>query len=150
MSSSDASGTNSFISGARLSVLLPNRIVAICVNDPIGLDSPRRTLSTPAMNVVATAPNPGVRTPSRPVAGAIDLTALPEEDLEDEANFFLRCNYGCTRREAAMLAGLVGGALLDCDGWSLNTRIGFAPSGKVARYTNAIRCTAVIHAVTVS
>ena len=31
----------------------------------------RRMLSTPAMNVVATAPNPGVRIPSVPVAGAM-------------------------------------------------------------------------------
>jgi hypothetical protein len=44
-------------------------------------------LSTPAMNVVATAPSPGVRMPSRPVAGAIDLGESPEDDL---ANFFLR------------------------------------------------------------
>jgi hypothetical protein len=44
-------------------------------------------LSTPAMNVVATAPRPGVSMPRRPVAGAIDLGAAPEVDL---ANFYLR------------------------------------------------------------
>src|SRR6185295_3749873 len=51
-------------------VRLPRRLAAICGSEPIGLDLPRRTLSTPAMNVVATAPRPGVRIPSRPVAGA--------------------------------------------------------------------------------
>jgi hypothetical protein len=55
--------------GERLSVRFPSRIVAICVSDPMGLDSPRRMLSTPAMKVVATAPRPGVKTPRRPVAG---------------------------------------------------------------------------------
>src|SRR6516162_4923590 len=69
MSSRDASGTKSLISGARFSVRLPSRIVAICVSDPIGWECPRRMLSTPAMNVVATAPRPGVRMPSRPLAG---------------------------------------------------------------------------------
>src|SRR6266550_4394491 len=44
-------------------------------------------LSTPAMNVVATAPSPGVSMPSRPVAGAIDLGASLEDDLP---NFYLR------------------------------------------------------------
>src|SRR4051812_4319323 len=75
MSSSFASGTKSLMSGERLSVRLPRRMVAICVSDPIGFDLPRRTLSTPAMNVVATAPRPGVRMPSLPVAGA-----TPERD----------------------------------------------------------------------
>jgi hypothetical protein len=60
---SSASGTKSLMSGERLSVRLPRRIVAIWVSEPIGCDSPRRTLSTPAMNVVATAPRPGVRIP---------------------------------------------------------------------------------------
>ena len=57
------------MSGERLSVRLPSRIVAICVSEPIGLECPRRMLSTPAMNVVATAPSPGVRMPSLPLAG---------------------------------------------------------------------------------
>jgi hypothetical protein len=54
-------------------------MVAICVSDPMGFDNPRRTLSTPAMNVVATAPRPGVKTPSFPVAGLTverELTGL--------------------------------------------------------------------------
>src|SRR2546423_13393428 len=89
-SSSSASGTKSLIRGDRLSVRLPNRIVAICVSDPIGLESPRRMLSTPAMNVVATAPSPGVRMPSLPVAGRIEERALEDALLEplDEA-----CTY---------------------------------------------------------
>jgi hypothetical protein len=36
----------------------------------MGSESPRLTLSTPDMKVVATAPSPGVRIPSFPVAGA--------------------------------------------------------------------------------
>src|SRR5690348_11887097 len=74
-SSRSASGTSSLMSGERLSVRLPSRIVAICVSEPIGFDNPRRTLSTPAMNVVATAPRPGVRIPSLPVAGRMVLRA---------------------------------------------------------------------------
>src|SRR6266566_1609192 len=87
MSSSLASGTKSLISGARFSVRFPSRMVAICVSDPIGLERPRRMLSTPARNRVATAPSPGVSMPSRPVAGAIDLGASLEDDLP---NFYLR------------------------------------------------------------
>src|SRR5215218_7787320 len=78
MSSRSASGTNSRINGDRFSVRFPRRMVAICVSDPMGLDNPRRTLSTPAMKVVATAPRPGVRTPRRPVAGRTVLRALLE------------------------------------------------------------------------
>ena len=47
MSSSLASGTKSLISGERLSVRLPSRMVPICVSEPIGLASPRRMASTP-------------------------------------------------------------------------------------------------------
>jgi hypothetical protein len=47
-------------------------------------------LSTPAMNVVATAPSPGVRIPSLPEAGATDLEESPEDDL---AKVFLRACY---------------------------------------------------------
>ena len=71
MSSSDASGTKSLISGWRLSVRLPRRIVSIWVSDPIGWPRPRFTSSTPAISVLATAPRPTVSTPRRPVAGAI-------------------------------------------------------------------------------
>src|ERR1700723_2667176 len=70
-SSSFASGTKSLISGVRPSVRLPRRTVASCVSDPIGAPRPRLTASTPAMNVVLTAPMPGSSTPSLPSAGAI-------------------------------------------------------------------------------
>src|SRR5580700_2860712 len=70
-SSSFASGTKSLINGVRPSVRLPRRTVASCVNDPIGAPRPRLTASTPAMNVVLTAPMPGSSTPSLPSAGAI-------------------------------------------------------------------------------
>src|SRR5580704_14675236 len=70
-SSSPASGTNSLIFGERPSVRLPSRTVPICVSDPIGLARPLRIASTPATNVVATAPMPGIITPSFPFAGWI-------------------------------------------------------------------------------
>ena len=47
--------------GDLLSVRLPRRIVPSCVSEPTGTEWPRRTNSTPAMNVVATAPIPGVK-----------------------------------------------------------------------------------------
>src|SRR5579862_174607 len=71
MSFSSASFTKSLIFGTRDSVRLPSRIVPICVSDPTGTDSPRRTNSTPAITVVLTAPMPGVSTPSFPFGGAI-------------------------------------------------------------------------------
>src|SRR5208337_836156 len=71
-----ASGTKSLISGVLLSVRLPSRMVPICVSEPIGLASPRRTASTPAIIVVATAPKPTTITPSFPVAGSILFAAF--------------------------------------------------------------------------
>src|SRR5665213_1045865 len=68
-SSSCAIGAKSLISGLRPSLRLPRRIVLICVVEPMGLASPRRTASTPAIRVVATAPIPGTMTPNFPVAG---------------------------------------------------------------------------------
>src|SRR5258708_1521507 len=70
-SSSFASGTKFLINGWGPSVRLPRRPVASCVGDPIGAPRPRLTASTPAMNVVLTAPKPGSSTPSLPSAGAI-------------------------------------------------------------------------------
>src|SRR5688500_16000311 len=70
-SSSVASGTSSLMSGFRFSVRLPSRMCASCVSDPIGSARPRRTASTPAIKVVATAPIPGKRMPNRPEAGSI-------------------------------------------------------------------------------
>ena len=68
--SSSASGTNSLMNGARLSVRLPSRMVAICVSDPTGSPVPRRMCSTPAMTVDDTAPSPTIKTPSLPSAGS--------------------------------------------------------------------------------
>ena len=70
---SDASGTNSLILGDSASVRLPSRIVPICVSDPMGLAMPLRTASTPATNVVATAPMPGIMMPSLPLGAWISL-----------------------------------------------------------------------------
>src|SRR5580658_3249198 len=61
--------------GERFSVRLPSRTVPICVSEPTGAAKPRRTNSTPAINVVLTAPIPGVSTPNLPFGGAI-LTGL--------------------------------------------------------------------------
>ncbi len=71
MSSRPASGTNSRIIGLRFSSLVPRRMCAIWLIEPIGGWMPLRAAITPAMKVDATAPMPGVRTPSLPVAGAI-------------------------------------------------------------------------------
>src|SRR5271167_4344139 len=51
-------------------------MVPIWVSDPMGLEIPLRTASTPATNVVATAPMPGIMIPSFPLAGAISPSAL--------------------------------------------------------------------------
>ena len=64
-------GAKSLIRGVRLSVRLPRRMVPICVVEPMGFARPRRTASTPAINVVATAPIPGIMMPSLPVAGVM-------------------------------------------------------------------------------
>src|SRR5579859_7818319 len=66
-----ASGTNFLMSGDLPSVRFPSLTVPICVSDPTGCALPFRTSSTPAMNVVLTAPIPGSSTPSFPLAGAI-------------------------------------------------------------------------------
>src|SRR5882724_929645 len=50
-------------------------MVPICDSDPIGTPLPRRTVSTPAMNVVDTAPSPTSITPSFPLAGAMSRPA---------------------------------------------------------------------------
>src|SRR5437867_4299959 len=73
---SPARGTNLLILGDRPSVRLPRRMVPICVRDPMGSAIFCRTASTPAMNVVATAPMPGIITPSLPLAGEILLAVF--------------------------------------------------------------------------
>ena len=67
---------NSFTRGERPSVRLPRRMVPIWVSDPMGLAKPLRMASTPATNVVATAPIPGIMTPSLPFAGWISEVLL--------------------------------------------------------------------------
>jgi hypothetical protein len=52
---------------------LPNLIVPIWVSEPIGGAMPLRMASTPATNVVATAPMPGIMTPNLPFADAISV-----------------------------------------------------------------------------
>src|SRR5262249_54559022 len=47
-----------------------------CVSDPMGFPRPRWNASRPAINVVVTAPIPGIRTPSLPSAGAIWTLSL--------------------------------------------------------------------------
>src|ERR1700730_15798027 len=64
-------GTNFLICGDLPSVRFPNRIAPTCVSEPTGCDLPGRTSSTPAMNVVLTAPIPGSNTPNFPLAGSI-------------------------------------------------------------------------------
>ncbi len=78
MSSRLASGTNSRIIGLRFSSFVPRRMCAIWLIDPIGGCRPWRAAMTPAMKVEETAPMPGVRTPSLPVAGAICRAVIPQ------------------------------------------------------------------------
>src|SRR5215471_12533777 len=54
--------------GEFASVRLPRRMVPICVSEPIGLASPLRIASTPAIVVVLTAPRPTSMIPSFPSA----------------------------------------------------------------------------------
>ena len=50
---------------------LPRRMAPIWVSDPTGSPRPALIASTPAMKVVATAPIPGMSTPSFPSGGAM-------------------------------------------------------------------------------
>ena len=58
--------------GRGLSVRFPSRIVPSWVSEPIGCAIFFLIASTPAINVVLTAPSPGISTPSFPV-GLFDL-----------------------------------------------------------------------------
>ena len=80
-----AKGTKSLISGELLSVRLPSRMVPICVSEPIGFASPRRTASTPEIIVVATAPMPTTITPNFPFAGATFVPAVSRPTVEDKS-----------------------------------------------------------------
>src|SRR4051812_12627504 len=75
-SSSAARGTIPGMGGARLWVLWRGGLGPFGGPAPIGRAAPRRTFSTPAMNVVATAPSPTHNTPSLPSAGAICRTVV--------------------------------------------------------------------------
>ena len=77
------------ILGERASVRFPSRIVPIWVSDPMGLARPFRMASTPATNVVATAPMPGIMIPSLPLAGWISLLRF----LDSVAWFVLDCAF---------------------------------------------------------
>src|ERR1700761_9411725 len=95
---SGASGTKSFTSGERSSVRLPRRIVPICVSEPNGFAYPRRTASTPAINVVATAPMPGIMMPSFPVCGlmlAAPVCAASVFDITRQP--FYCCDFSLNR-----------------------------------------------------
>ena len=59
------------MAGTRFSVRLPNRMVPICVRDPIGFAKPCLIASTPAKKVEVIAPIPGITTPNFPCGGAI-------------------------------------------------------------------------------
>src|SRR5580704_15547127 len=80
-----ASGTNFLTSGERPSVRLPSRIVPSWVSEPTGCALPFLTNSTPAINVVLTAPIPGVNIPSFPLGSAIfpgfSMQLLSQNDL---------------------------------------------------------------------
>src|SRR6185369_7425186 len=93
---SPASGTNSFTFGERPSVRFPNRIVPIWVSDPIGFASPLRIASTPATNVVATAPMPGIMMPSFPFAGSmLEPPALWAADFTSTLDVFFVVTRFC-------------------------------------------------------
>src|ERR1035438_4642170 len=95
-SSSLAMGTKSLMSGLLASVRLPRRMVPIWVREPMGLASPLRTASTPAMSVVQTAPMPAVMIPSFPVAGlmlAASCVAAPGVDMLGKP--LLCCDVSC-------------------------------------------------------
>src|SRR6266436_3205870 len=108
MSFRSAMGAKSLMRGLRFSVRLPRRMWPICEREPMGLARPRRTASTPAMSVVATAPMPGIMTPSFPVAGlmlAAASVAAPGVDML--GNTLLYCDFS-VRRKFKYLAVRVG------------------------------------------
>src|SRR6476619_6463303 len=99
MSFNSASGTNSLMSGDLPSVRLPRRTVPICVSEPIGLDSPLRIAKTPAIVVVLTAPRPTRSTPSRPLAGSIEIPFISGR------NYIIRGRLSQARQMAATVDG---------------------------------------------
>ena len=59
-----ATGTKSLTIGERSSDLFPSLIDPICVILPIGFERPLLQAMTPQINVLATAPIPGISTPT--------------------------------------------------------------------------------------
>src|SRR5271168_5005706 len=132
MSLRSASGTKSLMRGLRASVRLPRRMWPICVVEPMGLARPRRTASTPAMSVVATAPMPGIMTPNFPVAGlmlAAACVAAPGVDML--GGTLLWCDFSVRRkvkyrlwwRRGANEGRPVGGATCQVHFKHLNDRL---------------------------
>src|SRR5205809_4020504 len=113
-SSSEASGTKSWIFGIRRSVRFPKRIVPSWVKEPTGCAIFFFIASTPAMNVVLTAPSPGIRTPSFPDGASIltsFFTTLPPETILTVAAVYDRRQYhalqDCRRSQTAATSDLV-------------------------------------------
>src|ERR1700733_2676058 len=110
-----ARGMNPLMSGLRAAVRLPRRMVAICVVDPMGLAKPRRIASTPAMSVVATAPMPGIMTPSFPVAGLMAAAScaadagLAAGGVDILGDTLLSCDIPCNADSLVSLSGEGGG-----------------------------------------
>src|SRR3984957_19410901 len=106
---------NSLMRGVRASVRLPRRMVAICEVEPMGLAKPRRMASTPAMSVVATAPMPGIMTPSFPVAGLMAAAScaadagLAAGGGDILCDTLLSCDIPCNADSLVSLSGEGGG-----------------------------------------
>src|SRR5258708_14976652 len=65
----------------------------------MGWARPRRTASTPAMSVVATAPMPGIMTPNFPVAGLMLAAAsVGAAGVDMLGNTLLCCNFSVRRK----------------------------------------------------
>jgi hypothetical protein len=75
-------------------------MVLSCVNEPTGCALPFLTNSTPAMNVVLTAPIPGNRTPNLPLGGAIFAGFSIPLLLELESHFSSLCrlDFAATKK----------------------------------------------------
>ena len=75
----------------------------------MGLARPRRIASTPAISVVATAPMPGIMTPSFPVAGLMLAASLAAASGIDILRGTLLCSDFSVRRKVKyLLWGTVG------------------------------------------
>src|SRR5882757_3159534 len=99
MSLRSAMGAKSVMRGLRFSVRLPRRMWPIWEREPMGLARPRRTASTPAMSVVATAPMPGIMTPNFPVAGLMLAAAsVAARGVDMLGGTLLWCDFSVRRK----------------------------------------------------